>query len=299
MDTRSLQTFLKVYDLRSFTKAAQELGYVQSTVTAQIRQLEQELGYPLFDRLGKHIYVTVLGEQFVSYAQQIMRLSQQAKFLGKEPENMHGTLRVGVLESLLFSVLTNVLPQYNQSFPNVEVQVKMGRASDLLLWLKENKVDLVYYSHDQNRDPELCCCYSRREQLTFVAGPDHPLCREKQVSLQTLLQQPLIVTERSGICYQRLRALAAERGLTLQDTVEVDNTRAISEMVAQGMGCAFLPEYSVSRDVRHGTLRVIPVEIPPQTYYSQIVYRKDKWAAPYMQALIEKIRQARPEERNL
>ncbi len=299
MDTRSLQTFLKVYDLRSFTKAAQELGYVQSTVTAQIRQLEQELGYPLFDRLGKHIYVTVLGEQFVSYAQQIMRLSQQAKFLGKAPENMHGTLRIGVLESLLFSVLTEVLPQYNRAFPNVEVQVKMGRAADLLLWLKENKVDLVYYSHDQNRDPELCCCYQRLEQLSFVAARDHPLCREKTVSLRTLLGEPMIVTERSGICYQRLRALAAEENLSLQDTVEVDNTRAISDMVARGMGCAFLPEYSVLQDIQGGKLRKLPVEIPPQTYYSQIVYRKDKWAAPYMQVLIEQIRQARPEERNL
>ena len=111
MDTRTLQTFLKVLDLGSFTKAAQELGYAQSTVTAQIRQLEDELGYPLFDRIGRNVFLTESGKSFSAYAAEILRLSEQAQFIAKQAQDTVGTLRIGVLESLLFSVMTKVLPK--------------------------------------------------------------------------------------------------------------------------------------------------------------------------------------------
>lgn len=295
MDTRTLQAFLKVHDLGSFTKAAVELGYAQSTVTAQIQQLEQELGYPLFDRLGKRVYLTDLGEQFLPYAGQIVSLAQQAQSLGKDPAQMRGTLRMGVLESLLFTTLSEVLPRYQDLFPLVELEVKMGRTRDLMTWLGENKLDLVYYSGDRSTDPSLVCGYCRQERLAFVAPPDSPLAG-RRVSLEEFLQQPLIVTERSGVCYRRLKAMAEERGVVLHHAMELDNTKAILELVSKGTGCAFLPGYSVTRAVEDGRLTELDVDVEPQTYFSQIVCHRNKWAPPYQTGLVELIRQTRPEE---
>ena len=294
MDTRNLEAFLKVCDLGSFTKAAMELGYVQSTVTAQVQQLEQELGYPLFDRLGKRVYLTDLGKQFLPYAGQILSLSQQARSLGKDAAQMLGTLRLGVLESLLYTTMADVLPNYQDMFPLVELEVKMGRTQDLMTWLRENKLDLVYYTGDKTTAPELTCSYCRREEIVFVAPPTSPLAGRK-ISPEVFMQQPLLVTERSGICYRRLKALADTRGIVLHHAMEVDNTKVLLELVAQGTGCAFLPGYAVARDVEAGRLVQLEVDTPPEIYYSQIVSPKNKWVPPYQHGLVELIRQTRPE----
>ena len=294
MDTRILQTFLRVYDLGSFTKAAAELGYAQSTVTAQIQQLEQELGWPLFDRLGKKSYLTDLGRQFLPYAMQMVDLSRQAASLGKDPQQMRGTLRLGVLESLLFTTLSEILPQYQERFPLVELEVKMGRARDLMTWLRENKLDLVYYSGEKNADPELTCGYCRQERMSFVAPPGSPLAG-RTVPLEEFLEQPLIVTERSGVCYRRLKALAEQRGLTVCHAMELDNTKAILELVSRGTGCAFLPGYSIVEDRERGSLTELTVDVPEQTYDSQIVCRRGKWSPPWQTGLVDLIRQVRPE----
>ena len=178
----------------------------------------------------------------------------------------------------------------------VTVSIVQGTPTvEIVKLLKENKVDLVYYSNNRNADADLSCCYCREETLCFVTAPNHPLTKCQPISLQQFLQQPIIVTEQTGVCYQRLSGLATERGLELQHTAEVDNTRVISELVSSGMGCAFLPRYSVQNDLRHHRLAELNVDVPPQIYYSQIVHHKDKWLAPYASMLIELIRQSRPE----
>jgi len=295
MDTRLVKTFLIVNDLGSFTKAASELGYAQSTVTAQIRQLEEELGYYLFDRLGKKISLTDLGKQFLPYAEGLLRLTAQAQYLGKEDADIQGTLRVGVLESLLFSSLTEVLPGFKKQFPHVELQIKMGSARDLLQWLKENELDMVYYSHDLNRDNDLIRCYCRKEFLSFIAPPNHPLTTKQELSLQEFLAQPILITERSGLCFHRLQTLADEHESRLQHAVEIDNTKAISSLVSNGMGCSFLPRYAISSDLKEGRVAELHPDVPKLTYFSQIVCRKDKWIPPYLTALIRLIREHRPE----
>ena len=109
----------------SFTKAATELGYVQSTISNQIKQLECELGFPLFDRIDKKIYLTSLGQEFRSYADSILENIHRSVMLGKSDKEIHGVIRVGVLESLLFSTLVNILPHYASQWPNIEIQIKM------------------------------------------------------------------------------------------------------------------------------------------------------------------------------
>ena len=131
MDERTLRAFTKVADLKSFTKAATELGYVQSTISNQIKQLECELGFPLFDRIDKKIYLTSLGQEFRSYADSILENIHRSVMLGKSDKEIHGVIRVGVLESLLFSTLVNILPHYASQWPNIEIQIKMGRTKDL------------------------------------------------------------------------------------------------------------------------------------------------------------------------
>lgn len=290
MDVRAVRSFTKVADLENFTKAAAELGYVQSTVSNQIQQLENELGYPLFDRIGKKIYLTPLGREFRQYADSILEHVQQACMLGKLPKEMHGTIRVGCLESLLFSTLIDILPRYTHQWPNIDIQIKMGRAKDLLKWLKLNQLDMVYLSDDLNSNPDFFCAYQHEEALIFVSSPNHQLASCEQVTLEEFFSYPLVVTERSGIVYRKLQGLANACGMLPKNSLVVDNTKAIVEILKRNEGLSFLPEYSVRHDIAANTLVKLNVKVTPQIYYSQIIYHRGKWVAPFMQGFTDLIR---------
>lgn len=296
MDLRNLQTFIQAAELGSFTKAAEESQYVQSTVSTQIQQLEKELGYPLFDRIGKRVSLTVLGERFLSYAYQITQAVQDASNLDKSPEDVRGALRIGLLESLLFGNMLPLLPWFKSTYKNVDLRLKMGQASELLQQLRQNQLDMVYLSADLNTDPELRCLYRRREQLIFVASPQHPLANQSEISVSQLLSWDFVVTEHAGICYGRLRALAAWHNTTLYASVEVDSTVAIAELVEHNMALAFLPEYSVRRQLEQRKMVKLNVNLEPQIYYSQILCHKNRWVTPFMENLISRIKLTYPEE---
>lgn len=231
MDLRYIQTFIRVAELGSFTKAANELGFVQSTVTMQIQQLEKELGFPLFDRIGKTISLTAMGTEFVNYAYKITKTMQEASNMGKNTKDIRGTLRVGVLESLLFGNILQILPTFKDTYKNVDIHLKMGQASELLQQLKKNQLDMVYLSAGLNTDPDLCCYYKRCEQLIFVSGPNHSITKQKRVHIKELLTCDFIVTEHSGVCYGRLQELAKQYNTVLRTSVEVDSTVAIAALL--------------------------------------------------------------------
>ena len=147
MNIRSLQTFIRVVELKSFTKAACELNYVQSTVTMQIQQLEKELGYPLFDRIGKKIALTSYGENFFIYANEVLQIMQRVNNVGKNPEEMKGTLRIGLLESLLSGTTQHIFPLFKAHYKNIEVHLKMGQLYELLPLLRQGQLDKIGRAH--------------------------------------------------------------------------------------------------------------------------------------------------------
>lgn len=287
MEIRNLETFIRVAELGSVTKAAQEMGFVQSTVSMQLRQMEEELGYPLFDRIGKRVSLTVLGQEFLHSAYEMVNIMDRAA-AKKDIADLQGTLRIGVLESLLFGKLLEVLPRFKERFPKVDLRLKMGQTEELIRQLKQNQLDLVYLSADLNTDRELSCCCHRQERIVFICSPEHPFAGKK-VSAAELLGESFVVTERTGVCYGRLQALAAQSNTVVRDFVEVDSTIAITELVRKGMGIGFLPEYAVEKDIRDGLLAKIPADIPEQTYYSQVLSHKKRWLSPLMSGFIEMI----------
>jgi len=296
MDIRSIRTFVKVAELKSFTKAAEKMNYVQSTVTMQIQQLEKELGYPLFDRIGKRISLTSLGQEFLIYAYEILNVVERAENVGRNTENIRGTLRVGVTESLMFGVLLELLPTFKEKFRYLDLSLKTGHMTELLEELKQNRLDMVYVSASLNTDPDLCCYYTHKEHMVFLCGPGHSLATQRNIPLQDLLSYEFLVTEREGICYGRLRELVARYNAVLKASVELDSVFVITELVKRGMGLAFLPEYAVQRQLEEGTLVKPDVNIEPQTYYSQILCHKSRWISPFMDGLIRMIKEVRPEE---
>lgn len=295
MDLDNIKTFVTVANLGNYTKAAEELNYAQSTVTSQIQQLEQELKFPLFERIGRKNYLTAGGQEFLPHALEIMHIMQKSKVVGQVPQEVVGTLRVGVLESLVFASVLNVLTEFRQEYPGVDVMLKIGQASEILELLRQNQLDIAYVSTSPVTDPSIRCAYSRQEDMAFFADAAHPLAHRKNIPLEEVFTYPFVVAEKSGRCYGRLAELAAEHRLAFHASVMVDNIVAITALLCDELSVTFLAEYALENELKSGDLVRLDVSHQPQVYYSQILYHKNKYLSPYMESFIEYIRRHRPE----
>lgn len=295
MDIKNIETFLHVAELENFTRAAEDLSYAQSTVTSQVQQLEKELGFPLFDRIGKRVYLTQPGEKFYSYARDILHIWVRAGMLGCKDEDMTGTLHIGVIESLLMGPMPDILAEFRARYKNVKIHIKMGQAVEILSMLRQNRLDLVYISGRLNAESDLSRKYVRREPLVFFSAPFHKLAVNVRLPLSAFLNSDLITTENSGFFYSCLNDLASNHHLTMRQSITVDSTTTVAQLVMKGLGVGFMPEYSIARYLEGGQLTKLNIDVEPQYCYSQILYHRNKWIAPFVDGFVNILRENRPE----
>lgn len=289
MELRNVSTFIRAAALENFTRTAEELGYAPSTVTAQIHQLEEELGFPLFDRIGRRVSLTPLGQQFLFYAGEIATLSEQAKLLGKEPQMIRGELRIGTLESLFVSVLLPLIPDYSKIFPHVTLDIKTSSTQKLFSRLKKNELDIIFVLDRKIIERDCIRDYAHHENLVFAAASGHTLASCQPIPLHVILSQPLILTEMDSLYRRALEELAQSEHLLVEPYIAIDNTNFIITLVKQNLGISYLPEYAVRPFVESGELAIIQADVQPMRFSSQLFHSKNKWVSPQMQGLIELI----------
>ena len=287
MEFRNMKTFMRVAELQSFTKAAEELGYSQSTVTVQIKQLEQELDVLLFERIGKNVRLTEQGRTFWHQAREILHGVEQLESSMKGEQQAKGFLRIGTVDSLCSNRLPAVLLEFHRHCPQVEVVVRTGSNEMLFDMVLKNEVDMVYFLDARQYRDEWVKVLEQEEKAFFVAAADHPLTRQGEVSLTEILAQPLLLTEK-GMSYRRsLEAEAAMEGLELRPALEMANPDVLVNLVAHSDGVAYFPGFIVENRIREGKLAVIPCDVKPEPVWSQLVYHKDKLLTPQMKIFMD------------
>ncbi len=286
MELRNLITFVRIAEVKNFSKSAQLLGYSQSAVTMQIKQLEQELGRQLFERIGKQVKLTQAGERLLPYALDILNTAQKAQSMVRENEQITGHLRIGTCESYVIGVLPQVLTAFQQQCPNVEVQVQTGLTTDLFHRLRQNDIDLLFFLDRKLYFPEWIKVFERPEHSFFVASAKSKLADKTRISTERLLQEPLFLTEK-GISYRyAMEQKMAEQGFALHPFLEIGNTDVITRFVLQNKGISFLPNYVVAPYIQNGTLVKLDTECPEITMWSQLVYHRNKYITPQMEKMI-------------
>ena len=203
MELRQLATFIRVAQFKSFSRAAESLGYSQSAVTVQIRQLEEELDTRLFDRMGKRIALTDTGERFLSHACDVMNQVNQARMSVTSTAELRGSLHIGTIESLACLKLPTVLHLYRKFNPKVSIRITVGEPEELIEHMERGELDMIYvldeplYSNNWNKLME------QREEIVFVASAS---LREKlggkELTIEELLTQPFFLTEQDN--YRRV-----------------------------------------------------------------------------------------------
>ena len=289
MELRNLTTFVRAAELRSFSQTARQLGYSQSAISMQISQLEAELETCLFDRVGKTVTLTPQGLRFFEYAQNILRMTENARSVMKNASLISGQLRVAMAESVCMSIFPRVLERYCRLYPEVQLSVISGTAVDLPRALAQNDADLVYQLDEPIYRSDLVVPISCPEPIVFIAPVGHPLTRRARVELADCAAEPFILTEK-GLSYrQRLDTLLAREGLQITPFLEISNTDVIVRLVKGGMGLSFLPEFVARDALQRGDVARLDVAGADVALCRQLIYHRGKWITPAMQAMIDLI----------
>jgi len=287
MEIRNLVTFLKAVELKNFYQVSQILGYAPSTVTMQIKSLEDELGLPLFDRMGKKIQLTEFGQAFLPYASKIIALNEEALALTNTQKEPHGLVRCGSIESYLSNVLVYSLPIFAKLYPHISVGMKQGNSLPLFKMLKQGEVDLIFCLNEDLIDPAFYCVFQSPEPLIFAASKNNKLAKAKNITLEEILVQPLILSEASGRYRKILDALATKHGLKVNPLMGLENVGVIRRLVANNLGVTFLPEYCLKREIVQQHIVALDVQEKVQPLLLQIYYNKNKWVSPALKTFIE------------
>jgi DNA-binding transcriptional LysR family regulator len=237
-----LETFLKITETRNFTTAANLLGYAQSTVTTQIKQLDEELGCLLFERLGKTIVPTAEGERLAEYAERMTQLQREIRLEIPGTQETAGKIRLGVSESLCYNRLPRVLMQFRQQYPAVEIQLSFIMHDTFPELLKKGALDIAYSLNPAADYPDLDILYEKPETLGFYTSPDHPLASRKKVTEEDLAGVPLLLTSHNCSFRHMLLEDLAGRGITPKIALETSSKEILRQFAANGLGIAFMPD---------------------------------------------------------
>ena len=286
MDLRGLQIFIEVAELGSFTRAGQRLGYSQPTISFQIRQLEQELGVPLFDRIGHTVSLTDAGREALGYAHRICNLSREMTLDAKRNRQVSGLVRLGMADSLCSPLIARQFRRFREDYPGISLQILDAGTGELFRMLDHNEVDLVCTMDSRVFDTSYVLASEEPIGAHFVASFGNPLASQKEVRLEELLAQPFLLTEK-GMSYRRLlEEKLAERSLEVRPVLETARADLLCQLVAEDMGLSFLPDYVTEAAVRQGIVTRLRVADFQVEVWKQLLYRRDKWLSAPMEAVI-------------
>lgn len=285
MDLVYLRTFREVALRQSFTRAAAELGYAQSSVTTQIRKLETGYGVPLFERFGSGLRLTSAGEELLGLATQMLELHQQSK--ERLARQGGGTLTIGTIDSVAAYYLPAILQQLRREYPDLSIRLQPGSEEEIVAKVKQGDIDIGLILDQAAADPALGWSTIREEPLVLLAAPGHPLVQLSAVEPGDLDGAEWIMPEAS--CNYRImleRLLRSER-VPCRIGLELGNPEAVKRCVMAGAGIALLPEMAAKEEIRRGELAALPFRHAALRLELRRCRHPKKWVSRALQTFVD------------
>lgn len=290
MDLDQLHTFLEIVRLKSFSKAAQTCYRTQPAISAQVRQLEQELNAALFDRLGTRISLTPAGRIFAEHAEQILALRRRAQDAINELEKApRGELLIAANEATCIYVLPLVFAEFKRLFPNVQMLVDRAYGSRIVQAVLDNVAD---FGFTQLPVPEkrLQSVKIHSDEIKLLVPAGHRLASYQRVTARDLVGEQMLLPK-TGRTRSRLNEWLDPVQEELNISMELDSTEMIKHFVMANLGLSFLAASYCRDELAAGKLACISLGPEPMIRRLGLIYRKDKSlskaALGFIQAILE------------
>lgn len=291
MQLRDLITFIHVAELGSFTKAAEQLGYSQSTISFQIKQLEEELDCLLFERINHTITLTERGHELVSYAHQVRALTDEFKEKPTKSDQLSGHIHIVTPDSICEEMVNAHYFDFHSKYPLISVRFSTADTSAMFEMLDRNEADLIITldCHSYHKDYII----AKEEQLPihFVTNANSKFAGQKGLSIQDIAKEPFVLTE-YGQGYRRaFDSELAKRSIDITPVLEIGRTDMIASVLTKSNMISFLPDFVTKELVDAGKLCYLDVCDMNIEIWKQLIYHKNKWLSKSLKALIAYIQE--------
>src|SRR5919106_4387372 len=280
-----LRTLQAIAQHASFSRAAQALNLTQPAVSMQVRHLEQALGLPLLERVGKRAFPTPAGQLLLTHADRALReLEAGVERVQALRGVVAGRVRLGTSASISISLLPPALRRFRARYPETEVVVVTGNAAGITRAIVANTLDIGIVSLPV-RDRELVVAPFFRDELVAIAPPERAWRRRTTVDAPTLASHPLILFEAGATLRRVIDGWFHRAGVAPRSPMELGNTEAIKKLVEAGLGLSVTSWFSVKSEIRARVLTAIRLT-PPLERQLGLVRRRDKPRTPALDAFV-------------
>ena len=283
MNTKSLVTFKTILEVGSFQKAADKLGYTQSTVTFQIKQLEEELALKLFEKIGRRMELTQAGKDIMPYVDMILQGTEQISNYGKSLSEISGSLKLAIPDSILIYNMQPFMQAFTHEAPNVQLIVNSIQSGEINPSIVDGTADIgincekdsypnsvVHKKLGKYKAVLVASSFANNNLLDFITPH-----QRKPISL--------ICNEPDGYYQLDMDKYLSEKDILLNPPMKVQSIEAVKRCVMNNLGIAVVPTYSIGEELKNGSLMPIKTELDEKEYNSFYIYHKNKWISPQME----------------
>ncbi|GIO29709.1 MULTISPECIES: LysR family transcriptional regulator [Paenibacillus] len=278
LEGRFFKTFIVVMEEQSFSRAADKLGYVQSTVTTHIQLLEQACGQKLFHRLSRGVKPTAAGEKLLKYAYQFIHLGTSIEEAMNEIEQAQGTVYLRMQESFFLTRFSLFMQHFVKEFPKVKLRIESGFHQDILDQVLNHAIDFGIVPRDPKRN-DILFYPLVEEKLIFVASA--ALAREVgREGLERLNQEAMISFGTDCLYHTQAGMALQDAGIDVMEAIELPSLEMIKQSVQCGIGFGLVPEIAVKKELEDGDLKLLPISSANDSMHGLIVHKNRELSYP-------------------
>ena len=290
MELRNLITFIHVAELGSFTRAAEQLGYSQSTISFQIKQLEDELDCLLFERINHTITLTERGRDLVSYAHQVRALTEDFKESFSKEEDPNSHIHIVTPDSVCEDMIHSHYVDFHEKYPRISIKFTTADTTDMFDMLSRNEADAIITLDSHSYRKDYIIAKEERLPMHFVTNAKSKFASQKGLRMQDIAGEPFILTE-YGQGYRRVfDKELAKKSLEITPVLEIGRTDIITSILAKSDMISFLPDFVTKKLIESGELCYLDVCDMEIEIWKQLIYHKNKWMSKSLKTVIDYIK---------
>lgn len=283
MNTKNLITFKTILEAGSFQKAADKLNYTQSTVTFQMKQLEEELSLKLFEKVGRRMELTQAGKDILPFVDTILQGAEQINNYGKELSEITGSLKLAIPDSILIYTIQPFIQAFSHEAPNIQLVINSIPSEDVNQAVMDGTADIGINCEKDSYPDTIIHKYLGTYRILLVAAP---FADSSLLDFMTPHQRKpfsLICNEPNGYYQLEMNKYLAEKDIVLEPYMKVQSIEAVKRCVMNNLGVAVVPTYSIVEELKNGSLIPVKTELDEKRYNSIYVYHKNRWISPQME----------------
>ncbi len=287
MNTKNLITFKTILEMGSFQKAADKLGYTQSTVTFQMKQLEDELSLQLFEKIGRHMELTQAGKDIMPYIDLILQGTEQISNYGKSLSEISGSLKLAIPDSILIYNMQPFMQAFTHEAPGVQLIINSIQSGEINQSIVNGTADIGINCEKDSYPDSVIHEKLGSYKSVLVASP---FANTELLDFITPHQRKplaLICNEPDGYYQMDMDKYLAEKDIILNLPMKVQSIEAVKKCVMNNLGIAVVPTYSIGEELKNGSLRPVKTELDEKIYNSFYIYHKNKWISPQMRLALQ------------